>query len=433
MRPSDPLIASIAEQYESRFRETLGPIRKVGREAEFPVVRPDGRAGDVSLLWEPLLAQGGLTPHYDDPGTRRLLVEASGPGLMVAIEVGRGTVELSLGPYEDLWQLQAGFNQALARVIEAAHDRGMLLLGFGIQPRTPASAGLMTARRHYQALYRAVGTPWLRLTTTASDQLHVDITRTEIPQAVNWMNLLSGPIIALCANSSVYAGRPGRFQAGREARLAELGPQRYGMPSRLFYSAKEWIEYLGEFRCFVLPESGGFRRVNRPFSEVLTVEGQRGTSFEQLYQYFLWHEHYVWNSARARVAHSTIEIRPACQQPPGESMAANALILGWVEALDEVRAFLSSALGPEPVPAMVRYRRAAVHEGLGATEPRSGLLGALVEISRAGLKSRGRGEERLLAPIDQRLASGQAPGQRAQQILRQSGMDALLEQLRYAA
>jgi hypothetical protein len=61
------------------------------------------------------------------------------------------------------------------------------------------------------------------------------------------------------------------------------------------------------------------------------------------------------------------------------------------------------------------------------------MLAALVEISRAGLKRRGRGEERLLAPIDQRLAAGQAPGQHAQQILRQSGMGALLEQLRYAA
>jgi hypothetical protein len=82
---------------------------------------------------------------------------------------------------------------------------------------------------------------------------------------------------------------------------------------------------------------------------------------------------------------------------------------------------------------MVRYRQAAVRDGLGAPEPAPGLLTGLVEIARAGLKGRGRGEERLLAPIDQRLASSQAPGQRAQQILRQSGMEALLEQLRYAA
>ncbi len=430
MRPSDPLLAAIARQYESQFRETLGPLRKVGREAEFPVVWPDGRAGDVSLLWEPLLGQGGLTPHYDDPGTRRLLVEVSEPGLMVAIEVGRCTVELSLGPYEDLWQLQAGLDQALARVNGAARERGMLLLGFGIQPRTPASEHLMTPSRHYKALRRAAGIAWLRLTTSASDQLHVDITRSVIPGAVNWMNLLSGALIALCANSSVYAGRAGRYQAGREAFLADLGEQRYGMPPRPFDTTFECIQYLSEFRCFVLPESIGFRRINRPFSEVLIAEAKRGTPFEQLFQYFLWHEHYVWNSARARVAHSTIEVRPACQQPPGESMAANALILGWVEGLEEAAKLVSRAFGDDAWPAMSRYRRATVRDGLDALEPAPGLLSGLVEIARAGLKRRGRGEERLLSPIERRLAAGQSPGQRAQQILRRSGMAAVLEHLR---
>ena len=430
MRPSDPLIATLAEQYVSRFGETLGPIRKVGREAEFPVVWPDGRAGDVGLLWEPLLAQGGLTPHYDDPITRRLLVELSEPGMMVAIEVGRCTVELSLGPCEDLWQLQTGFDRALARVNGAARECGLRLLGFGIQPRTPASQRLMTPARHYRALRRAAGAAWLRLTTSASDQLHVDITRSEIPTAVNWLNLLSGPLIAVCANSSIYAGRAGQYQAGREAFLADLGEHRYGMPPRQFATTTEWIQYLSEFRCFVLPESTGFRRTNRPFREVLATEAKRGTSSEQLFQYFLWHEHYVWNSARARVAHSTIEVRPACQQPPGESMAANALILGWVVALKEASELVSRALGPDPWPAMTRYRQAAVREGLGASEPAPGLLIGLVEIARAGLKRRGRGEERLLVPIEQRLAERQSPGQRAQQILRRSGMAALLEQLR---
>ena len=430
MRPSDPLLAAIAEQYESRFQESLGPIRKVGREAEFPVVWPDGRAGGVNLLWEPLLAQGGLTPHYDDPGTRRLLVEVSEPGMMVAIEVGRCTVELSLGPYEDLWQLQAGFDRALARVVGAARERGMRLLGFGIQPRTPASQRLLTPSRHYRALRRAAGTAWLRLTTSASDQLHVDITRAEIVPAVNWMNLLSGPIIALCANSSVYAGRAGRHQAGREAFLADLGEQRYGMPPCRFDTTAEWIQYLSEFRCFVLPESTGFRRTNRPFREVLVAESKRGASTEQLFQYFLWHEHYVWNSARARVAHSTIEVRPACQQPPGESLAANALILGWVEALKEAAQFVRRTLGDDPWPAMSRYRRAAVRDGLEAPEPARGLLKGLVEIARTGLKRRGRGEELLLAPMERRLAERQSPGQRAQRTLRRSGMAALLDQLR---
>jgi glutamate--cysteine ligase len=433
MRPSDRRIAAIADRYESQFREAPGPVRSVGREAEFPVVWPDGRAGEVGRLWEPLLAGGGLTPRYDDPKARGLIYRLEGEGVVYAIEVGRGTVELSLGPCQDLWELRSRFDRSLGRLVQAAQAAGMWVLGFGIQPRTPASSGLMTPRRHYRAFHKAIGQPWLRLTTTASDQLHVDIVRAEIPQAVSWMNVLSGPLVALCANSSVYSGRRGGYVAGREGLLAELGTQRYGMPPRLFGSTREWVEYLCEYRCFVLPEASGYRRVNRSFRDWLRAADTRRLSSKALFQSFLWHDHYVWNSARARADHSTIEVRPACQQPPGESMAANALILGWVEGLEAAAEYLTRTLGPDPVPDMVRYRRAAVRDGVRAPEPASGLLANLVEIARAGLASRGRGEEALLGPIDRRMAAGQSPGHRARSQFGRSGMPGLIAQLRFPA
>ena len=229
MRPSDPIV-DIAEQYGAKFRKTLGPVRRIGREAEFPVVWPDGRGADVSLLWAPLLRQGGLEPVHEDDG---LLIGARGRDVAYQAEVGKATIELSLGPYDDLWELQHGLNRALDRVIRAAEQCGLWVLGYGIQPRSRSSSRLLTPRRHYQAFYQAVGMPWLRLTTTAADQTHVDITRGEVLDAVNGMNLLSGPIIALCANSSVYAGRAGRYLSGREGFRRELGIHRYGMaPSR---------------------------------------------------------------------------------------------------------------------------------------------------------------------------------------------------------
>ncbi|MGE5264986.1 MAG: hypothetical protein ACM3S0_16520, partial [Acidobacteriota bacterium] len=141
-------------------------------------------------------------------------------------------------------------------------------------------------------------------------------------------------------------------------------------------------------------------------------------SFDQ----FLWHEHYVWNSARARVQNSTIEVRPACQQPPGESMVANALALGWVESLPQVAAYFDDALGPDPWPAMVRYRRAVAERGLAAREPVPGLVCTLVEIAQSGLARRGRGEEGFLAPAWERLERGASPGMRAKSILQKRGM-----------
>jgi hypothetical protein len=96
MRPSDPIV-DLAEQYQAKFRGTLGSVRRIGREAEFPLVWPDGRAGDASLLWAPLLEQGGLVPVREG---RRLLIGARGSDVIYQAEVGKPTIELSLGPYD---------------------------------------------------------------------------------------------------------------------------------------------------------------------------------------------------------------------------------------------------------------------------------------------------------------------------------------------
>jgi gamma-glutamylcysteine synthetase len=311
----------------------------------------------------------------------------------IAAEVGRCTIELSLGPYDDLWQMQAESNKAIAQVARVAASRGMCLLGFGIQPRTPPSAALMTPRPRYHAMHKAIGAPWLRLTTTAADQTHVDVCRAELLDALNWMNLLSAPIIALCANSSVYAGRAGKFVSGREGLLRELGELRYGMAPRRFTALEDFVRYLCEYRCFVLPEQGGYKRLNRPFTHYLL----RADDSPDLFDKFLWHEHYIWNSARARVLNSTIEVRPACQQPPGEALAANALILGWVESLPQIAACFTDALSNDPWPLMAKYRRAVIQVGLSAKEPAPGLITELVKIAEGSLARRGRGEESSIA------------------------------------
>src|SRR2546430_10155274 len=122
-------VAVLAGQYAARFRETLRPLRMIGREAEFPLVYPDGRAGDVFRLWEPLLAKGGFEARYDDAQTRTVIVALTGAGGTIEVGVGRATAELGLGPYEDLWQLAEGTHRLLQQVAEVAHEVGMRVLG----------------------------------------------------------------------------------------------------------------------------------------------------------------------------------------------------------------------------------------------------------------------------------------------------------------
>ena len=123
MPPSEAAIEALAEDFEHGFRDRLGPIRQVGIEAEFPVVTEDGRAGDIQLLWPAILEDSSLTAEYEDPQTRSLVVSARRSGTTFAAEVGRGTLELSLGPYEDLWALQAALDGALGKAVASARRR----------------------------------------------------------------------------------------------------------------------------------------------------------------------------------------------------------------------------------------------------------------------------------------------------------------------
>lgn len=58
------------------------------------------------------------------------------------------------------------------------------------------------------------------------------------------------------------------------------------------------------------------------------------------YDDFLFHDHYVWHSARPRPKQATIEFRAACQQPLDDQQVVAALSLGIVENHSQVYDYL---------------------------------------------------------------------------------------------
>lgn len=416
-------VEALTDRFAARFPVRLSSPRRIGREAEFPLVRTDGRAGDASLLWDSLRADGAARLTYDDPSRQTLIERIDLEDAAYEVEMGRATVEVVLPPLDDLIALEIASAGAIRRVVRAAASRGMAVLGYGIQPRTPGAPGLMTPKRRYLALHRAIGRPWLHFTSTASDQVQIDVTRGELLDAINVMNLLSGPLIALTANSRVYGGRVGAFRSGREALLSTLGQPRHGMTPRRFDRLEEFVGFVCAQTCYILPDGTGYRSFRRPFTAYLA---QRGVDLGA----YLWHEHYTWSSARPRAHHGTIEIRPACQQPPGESLAAAALSLGLMEALPHLGPFVRDHLGADPWPAMAAYRRAAIRHGVRARQPAPRLLAGLLDVAASALGRRGRGEERYLRPLFRRLERQELPADRAAARFRRGGVKALIEEFR---
>eukprot|EP00941_MAST-03F_sp_MAST-3F-sp1_P001039 g1039.t1 len=380
----------IAARYEQSFRGKLSQARSIGREAEYPVVWRDGSAADVRLLLAEMARQSKDSGYYrirHEGGFDRLLCASDKNqlvGLMgsgttneeVTLEVGWGTIECAVGPFPDLFSLQEAHEDAMSRVISAADALGMLVLGYGIQPRTPPSLELMSPRNRYAVMHEAVGNPWLWFTVTAADQTHVDVERGEMIEAANIANLLSPIVISLCANSPIHKGRLSKFSSAREGHMQRVGGSRsarHGQPKRQYESYIDLVEQIAELPFLMKPiqETSQWQLMTgRSFQNYLS---DSNADFNPLledseWESFLAHDHYVWHSARPRVRQGTIELRAACQQPWEEHMAAQALNLGLVESWKELHEYVIDDLFQgdfnKAWKAMVNFKHYASKQGL---------------------------------------------------------------------
>lgn len=199
---------------------------------------------------------------------------------------------------------------------------------------------------------------------------------------------------------------------------------RHGMPARAVASAEDFIAQNARHNHIMRREDGQNLVATGTFLDWLE---RHGPNFDA----YLLHEHYIWNSARPRSNHATVELRAACQQPPGEHMAACALGFSMVQAGPRIAARLEHTLGPDAWKKMRAWHGNAVRVGLAAEEPSPGLLRGILDDCAEGLKERGLGEEVYLAPLYARLNERRNPAQKARNVFQHGGIPALLNAVRY--
>ncbi len=414
-------IQELAQAFQGQFPRERTSLRTVGREAEHPLVRPDGTAGDLRALWPLLAAEDpALAPGYE-PGRERLQVALEGYDYSYQMEVGLATVEIAVRPCTRLQDLCSLYTRARDRLRSAAQARGWTVLGYGIQPVTPPGPGLLAPKSRYRALYQAMGSEWLWYTVTASDQTQVAVSRDEMVPLLNALLLLSPVVVALCGHSPIYGAHLSPYCAAREGYALDMARHgaRHGMPPRPYADVEDLVAQLVEYPCLIRRVGGRWMAEHRPFREILVEEGPDLDAF-------LLHEHYIWHAVRLRAAYGTVEIRPACQQPPADAMAATALALGLVEAAPALVDYVEAALGPGAWAIQRRYYIQAAREGLAAPEPCPGFLENVLVLVERGLERRGQDEEVYLGPLWERLERRQNPAQRMRQVYRLEGVEGLL-------
>ncbi len=417
------VVDALGRRFAASFPPGAAPAwRTLGREAEFPLVHPDGTAADAAALL-PIL--GRMDPTLEEKREGDLLVALKNDAVEFTLEVGKGTIEVVVGPADDLHQLQALHDAARGPLLRAADELGIHVLGYGIQPRTPATPALMTPKERYGVLLDVIGAPWLSFALTASDQVHAAIATDEVVGATNLCNLMAPVTIALCANSPIYDGAPCGAVSAREARMGEIGIEtsRHGMPAGPDTSPEEMAWRLATQRHLAMKRDGHIVGATGRFTDHLAGLGDQP---ELAWEDFLFHEHYIWNSARPRARTGTLEMRAACQQPLHESGAAAALGASLVCAWRELQQLVDDTLGDDAWPAMRAWHARALAAGLAAEEPAPGFLAAVLDRCEAALEARGRDEAPHLAPLRRRLAARTNPAQAALAAFDSGGMPALV-------
>ena len=447
---------SLAAHFAAHFPARLQGPRTVGREAEFPVVDEAGRAADIDRLW-PLLLKSEDTAKSNERGSlcplkvkrdavnTDLIVGLDGDSYSYALEVGKSTIELNVGPCATLFELESAFRSALERLVRAAAQLGWRVLGYGVQPLSPPTRALLSPKQRYGALADIMGADWIWYTVTASDQAQVDVSRAEAVSVLNFGNLIAPVVVALCANSPVVAGKLTDDCSGREGRMIDAPyGRRHGMIDRPYADLTDFVARLSRLPALLRREGERLLPEGRLFSDVLredygAMRSEGAALSSGCFDAFLLHDHYIWHSARLRTAYATVELRPACQQPPHELMAAAALYLGLVEGREQITDYIQTALAPAgeeredsaPLsacwPRMKQYHEQVIRAGLAAPEPAPGFLAEVLALAEAALARRGFGEERMLAPLWQRLERRSNPGQRVRRVFTEEGVEGLIE------
>jgi glutamate--cysteine ligase len=412
----------------------------VGVESELLPVDPasgaavaySGRRG-VEAALACLVSKGFEDPPPLAPRTTRLVRGE----LSVNLEPG-AQVEVSGTAVASLVDAARELDATLAVIGRCAREQGFRLAGHGVQPVSAASEIELVPKRRYDAMTRYFaargGARFLdMMRRTASVQASYDYLDEADAGRKLRLSLLGAPVAAaVFANSPVALGRETGLLSERTLIWLDVDRDRQGTIDAALdgaWSFERYVDFaLRVPAILVRAQDGGVAEAGgRPFADLLArgAPGGRRLTFAD------WEIHLTTIFTEARLKR-VVECR-SCDAPrPAEGASVPALWTGLLYHAPSLEAGLA-LLGPHRAAlGSVELRREVAREGLRARLPGEeatvlDLARPLARLAEAGLRARGLGEERLLAPVLERLETGRTPADRSLEAFRRGGVAALVE------
>jgi len=312
-----------ARSFAAPVQATLTP-RRVGAETEFiPVESATGRRcpieGDGATASLPFLRRYGARQGWSETltpkGTPCFTLPAGGT---LTFEPG-GQLEYSTPPCRSPSALLALLRSVVLPLRAAAAAEGITLLTVGIDPLNPIEgAPLLLRTKRYQCMadYLArlspAGARMMR--QTAAFQVALDL---DDEPWLRWqvLNAAAPYVVAIFANSPVYAGEETGCASARAAVWRALDPGRTGLPWCAVRPVERYLDFALAAPAILLPTVQG---EHLPFAEWL--DRAHVTAHE-------WHDHLTTLFPEVR-PRGHLELRSADAVSPQWYAAPIALAVG---------------------------------------------------------------------------------------------------------
>lgn len=385
----------------------------VGIELEFPLTAQPGHAFDPLIahpLMDALRPLGYAVSRVEADGTPLAVTDSAGN--VFTFDTCLENVEFAAASAPSLWPIYERFRETLAAAQAALLARGHCLLGVGFNPFLARSndphliereltLAIAEYFRHHRMKRRYVKDFYCVI---SSEQVHFNTTVEELPlifelfTRLDWLNILLfsdsaariGGRQYLCARNELYMQ-----SSFREIGLVGAQPLGLATAQEIAHSYGDACIFMrrrnGEVNLFPpVPVREYFSRPDAQEEDIRSLDLERNI---------------------VTTAYGTVEYRILCAQPFGQAFTPSAFNLGLrtalAEALALARDFDARHAMPKP---NERNRQASL--GACAFADTADILRyarALLALARQGLRSRGFGEEAMLAPLNNRLTLLDSP------------------------
>jgi glutamate--cysteine ligase len=376
----------------------------------------EGEAGIAALLtgmqaklgWEPIIDAGNIIG----------LAEPHGMGA-ISIEPG-GQFELSGAPLQTLHETCQESQEHLALVREIADPMGMRFLALGGSPKWTLAQTPRMPKSRYDIMTRympKVGTKGLDMMyRTCTIQVNLDFSSEEDMRRKMLVSMKLQPLAtALFAASPFTEGKPNGFSSWRGDIWRDTDNQRSGLlPFTLEadFGFRQYVEWALDVPMYFVVRDGRYHDCTHVTFRQFMGGAMKGELADWEPTMGDWTNHLSTLFPDVRLKRF-LEMRGADGGPVSRICALPAFWVGLLyddAALDAAEA-LTAAWTYEEVLAL---RNTVPEQGLTAKVAGHGLLdiaGEVLDISRAGLKSRarlndeGQDESIFLSPLDEIVAS----------------------------